>query len=61
MTCRQLNLGEINPNTEFTSHQTQLQHKDLGGVNVCTAKRTGFIQMVYPYLNNKGGMSQTVW
>lgn len=59
MTCKQLNLGQINPTTEFTYHQTQLQQKDLGGVNVCTAERTGFIQVVYPYLNNKTGMSQT--
>jgi len=33
VTFRQLNLGEIDPTTEFTSHQTQLQHKDLGGVH----------------------------
>lgn len=53
MTFRQLNLGVLNPTREFTSHQ----QKDLGSVKVCTAKRTGFIQGVYLYLNNKAGMS----
>lgn len=61
VTFRQLNLGVINPTAEFTSHQTQHQHKDLASVNVCTSKRTGFVQVVYPSVNNKAGMSQTVY